>query len=130
MELMRSDSSLTIEAERQIIAFKEAMEAIENKQNEFKKQLIEEMKRRGITSYKDENITITLIPEGKQKKFDSKAFKKQFPSMYEKFAKVSKVSGYVKVSVKKGITSENMKEDVVPEIEGIRVINSDEIETF
>lgn len=129
MELMTSNNSLTLEAERQIIAFKEATKAIEEQQKKFNEQLIKEMKKRGITAYKDENMTITLFPESTVKRFDSKAFKKKFPDVYEKFTKENTVSEYVKVMIKKEITSENMVENVTPQLETVLVING-ETETF
>ena len=78
MKLLKTDNSLSIDAERKIIAFKEAMEAIQEQEKEFRNQLLQEMKKRGITGYKDENITISLVLEGESEKFDTKAFKKKF----------------------------------------------------
>ncbi|MCR0144585.1 hypothetical protein MKC88_12025 [[Clostridium] innocuum] len=130
MNLLKTDNSLSIDAERKIIAFKEAMEAIEEQEKEFKNQLLQEMKKRGITGYKDENITISLIIEGESERFDTKAFKKKFPAMHKKFAKITPIKEHVRLSIKKGITSDNMITDVTPEVEQIKVVTNGEIEAF
>ena len=130
MNLLKTDNSLTIDAERKIIAFKEATEAIKEQENEFKNQLLQEMKKRGITGYKDENITISLILEGESERFDAKAFKKKFPAMHKKFAKITPIKQHVRLSIKKGVTSDNMVTEITPEVEQIKVVTNGEIEAF
>lgn len=130
MNLLKTDNSLTIDAERKIIAFKEATEAIKEQENEFKNQLMQEMKKRGITGYKDENITISLILEGESERFDAKAFKKKFPAMHKKFAKITPIKEHVRLSIKKGVTSDNMVTEITPEVEQIKVVTNGEIEAF
>ena len=130
MKLLKTDNSLTIDAERKIIAFKEATEAIKEQENEFKNQLLQEMKKRGITGYKDENITISLILEGESERFDAKAFKKKFPAMHKKFAKITPIKEHVRLSIKKGVTSDNMVTEITPEVEQIKVVTNGEIEAF
>lgn len=130
MNLLKTDNSLTIDAERKIIAFKEATEAIKEQENEFKNQLLQEMKKRGITGYKDENINISLILEGESECFDAKAFKKKFPAMHKKFAKITPIKEHVRLSIKKGVTSDNMVTEITPEVEQIKVVTNGEIEAF
>lgn len=130
MNLLKTDNSLTIDAERKIIAFKEATEAIKEQENEFKNQLLQEMKKRGITGYKDENITISLILGGESERFDAKAFKKKFPAMHKKFAKITPIKEHVRLSIKKGVTSDNMVTEITPEVEQIKVVTNGEIEAF
>ena len=130
MNLLKTDNSLSIDAERKIIAFKEAMEAIEEQEKEFRNQLLQEMKKRGITGYRDENITISLVLEGESEKFDTKAFKKKFPAMYKKFVKITPIKEHVRLSIKKGVTSDNMITEVTPEVEQIKVVTNGEIEAF
>lgn len=119
MELIKTDNSLSLEAERKIIAFKESIEKIKQQQEEFNNSLLEEMKKRGIISYKDENMSISLIAEGTQEKFDTKTFKAKFPDIYKKFTKETKRKEYARVSIKKGITSKSMIEDVNPDVQAI-----------
>ena len=130
MKLLKTDNSLSIDAERKIIAFKEAMEAIQEQEKEFRNQLLQEMKKRGITGYKDENITISLVLEGESEKFDTKAFKKKFPAMNKKFVKITPIKEHVRLSIKKGVTSDNMITEVTPEVEQIKVVTNGEIEAF
>ena len=130
MNLLKTDNSLSIDAERKIIAFKEAMEAIEEQEKEFRNQLLQEMKKRGITGYRDENITISLVLEGESEKFDTKAFKKKFPAMNKKFVKITPIKEHVRLSIKKGVTSDNMITEVTPEVEQIKVVTNGEIEAF
>lgn len=130
MKLLKTDNSLSIDAERKIIAFKEAMGAIQEQEKEFKNQLLQEMKKRGITGYKDENITISLILEGESERFDTKAFKKKFPAMHKKFVKTTSIKEHVRLSINDGVTSDNMITDVTPEVEQIKVVTNGEIEAF
>ena len=130
MNLLKTDNSLTIDAERKIIAFKEATEAIKEQENELKNQLLQEMKKRGITGYKDENITISLILEGESERFDAKAFKKKFPAKHKKFVKITPIKEHVRLSIKKGVTSDNMVTEITPEVEQIKVVTNGEIEAF
>lgn len=130
MKLLKTDNSLSIDAERKIIAFKEAMEAIQEQEKEFRNQLLQEMKKRGITGYRDENITISLVLEGESEKFDTKAFKKKFTAMHKKFVKITPIKEHVRLSIKKGVTSDNMITEVTPEVEQIKVVTNGEIEAF
>ena len=108
MNLLKTDNSLSIDAERKIIAFKEAMEAIEEQEKEFRNQLL----------------------QGESEKFDTKAFKKKFPAMHKKFVKITPIKEHVRLSIKKGVTSDNMITEVTPEVEQIKVVTNGEIEAF
>lgn len=130
MELLKTDNSISLDAERKIIGFKEAFETMKQKEEEFKMQLLQEMKKRGITSYKDENLSISLISEGTKETFDSKSFKAKFPDIHKKYAKSSKVKEYAKITIKKDITSKTMIENINPEIMCINVVNSEDGATF
>ena len=79
--LIKQDNSLSIEAERKIIAFEEAIKEIEKQKEQFKIALMEEMKKRGILTYKDENLSISLMPESEADRFDTGEFKKRFPDI-------------------------------------------------
>ncbi|MEF2782781.1 MAG: hypothetical protein U0N20_06775 [Clostridium sp.] len=125
-ELLNQNGELTLSASQLIFSYKEKMKELKEQEEQFNKQLMEEMKKRGITSYKDENISISLIGETEKETFDSKLFKSKFPDIYEKFKKTSKVKGSIRVTLKKGITSENMIQDVHPTVEKLPVIEGGE----
>lgn len=125
-ELLNQNGELTPSASRFIFLYKEKMKELAELEEKFNGNLMEEMKKRGITSYKDENISITLTPETERGKFDSKAFKSRFPDIYEKFVKKTKVKGSIRVTLKKGITSKNMVQEVHPTVEKLPVIEGGE----
>lgn len=122
--LIKQDNSLSIEAERKIIAYEEAIKEIEKQKEQFKIALMEEMKKRGILTYKDENLSISLMPESEADRFDTGEFKKRFPDIYLKYTKKVKRKGYVKIQVKKNVTSQNMVEDVTPDVLQLKVVNN------
>lgn len=124
-ELITKDGALTQQASNMIFFYKEQMKKLKAQEEEFNKQLLQELKKHGYISYKDENMTISVIEPTEKVTFDSDSFKKKFPDIYEKFAKKTPVKGSVRVTLKKGVTSENMTKEVHPEIQKIEVIGAD-----
>ncbi len=124
-ELITNNGALTPKASNMIFFYKEQMKKLKEQEEEFNKQLMQELKKNGIMSYKDENMTITVVEPTERDTFDSKAFKSKFPDIYKRFVKKSPVKGSVRVSLKKGVTSENMTQEVNPVIEKMEVIGAE-----
>ena len=118
------NNTLSKEAELLFIQYKEAKKEFEDKEEALKNKLKEEMKEKGILSYKNDNLSISYTPESTKETFDTKAFKEKYPDVYKLFVKTSSVKSSVKITVKKGITSKNLIENpkhevtMVPEIIG------------
>ena len=50
--------------------------------------------------------------------------------MHKKFVKITPIKEHVRLSIKKGVTSDNMITEVTPEVEQIKVVTNGEIEAF
>lgn len=107
---------LSAEAELLFIQYKEAQKEFKAKEEALTEQLKKEMKEKGILSYKNENLSISYTPESTKETFDAKAFKEKYPDVYKMYLKTSPVKASVRITVKKGVTSSNLKIDSKPEI--------------
>lgn len=125
MQLMTSKNCLSLAAEKKIIGFIQKEKELAEQKKEFNNALLNEMKKRGILSYKDENMTISYVCGGERATFDSKAFKKKFPDIFKKYSKTNHVGDFARITIKKGITTENM--NIPKEVETQMIgISSDE----
>lgn len=91
-ELIRIEENTLIVPERaieQIKDFERKKKLIEEKEKEFKEQLLKVMEENGIKSYEspDKSLQITYIPESLSTTFDSKAFRDYDIETYQKFIK-------------------------------------------
>jgi regulator of replication initiation timing len=91
--LMPSASAMLAEFERQV-------KEIEAKQKELKKRILEEMEANGILSVETDELTITYIAPTSRESFDSKAFRKDNPDLYDDYVKISQVSASVRMKLK------------------------------
>lgn len=91
-ELIRVEENTLIVAEKyieQIKDFERKRKLIDEKEKEFKEQLLEVMQEYGIKSYEspDKSLKITYVPETLSTTFDSKAFRDYDFDTYQKFLK-------------------------------------------
>lgn len=91
-ELVRVEENTLIVAQKtieQIKDFERKRKLIEEKEQEFKDQLIKAMQEYGIKSYEspDKSLKITYVPESLSTTFDSKAFRDYDFETYQKFLK-------------------------------------------
>lgn len=94
--------------ERNLVVFKELGELkqqikeLEKKQDELKKGIQEAMEHYGVTSFKNEYITISYVPESTSESIDLKALQTNEPELYEElladYKKVTTRKGYVRFS--------------------------------
>lgn len=91
-ELVRVEENTLIVAQKtieQIKDFERKRKLIEEKEQEFKDQLIKAMQEHGIKSYEspDKSLKITYVPETLSTTFDSKAFREYDFETWQKFTK-------------------------------------------
>lgn len=91
-ELIKVEEGTLIVAEKaieQIKDFEKKKKLIEEKEQEFKEQLLQIMEERNIKSYEspDKSLQITYVPESLSVTFDSKAFKEYDFDTWQKFTK-------------------------------------------
>ncbi len=91
--LLPSVSAMLAEFERQA-------KAIEEKQKELKKRILAEMEAHGILSLETDELSITYVAPTSRESFDSKAFRKDNPDLYDDYVKISTVSASVRMKVK------------------------------
>lgn len=91
--LMPSASAMLAEFERQA-------KEIEAKQKELKKRILDEMEANGILSIDTDELTITYVAPTSRETFDSKAFRKDNPDLYDEYVKISTVSASVRMKLK------------------------------
>ena len=58
------------------------------------------MYNNGIKKFNSDKLDITYIEESTKETFDSKQFKADYPDVYEKYVKTSKVSDSIRIKVK------------------------------
>lgn len=83
---------------QKIMTYKKEIEKLEK---DLKEELYEEMKKRNIKKFSNDDVTITKVDETTVTKFDSARFKKDFPEIYQQYTKESKKKGYVKIEFSK-----------------------------
>ena len=91
-ELVRVEENTLIVAEKaieQIKNFEIKKKIIEEKEKEFKEQLLKKMEEYNIKSYEsaDKTLKITYVPETLTTTFDSKAFRDYDFETWQKFTK-------------------------------------------
>ena len=91
--LMPSASAMIAEFERQI-------KMLETKRDGLKKRILAEMEANGILSIENDDLTITYVAPYPKESFDSKAFRKDNPDLYDEYVKISNVSASVRMKVK------------------------------
>lgn len=93
--LKLTDSATTILVELEI-KLKE-LQAIEA---EFKREIIEEMKKHECKSIENDRLRLTFIESTNREIFDSKLLKVKLPDIYNNFKKTSDVAETVKITCK------------------------------
>lgn len=91
--LMPSASAMLAEFERQA-------KEIKAKQDELKQRILEEMEANGILKIDTDELSITYVAPTSRESFDSKAFRKDNPDLYDEYVKISQVSASVRLKVK------------------------------
>ena len=91
--LMPSASAMLAEFERQV-------KAIKAKQDELKQRILAEMEAHGILKIETDELTITYVAPASRETFDSKAFRKDNPDLYDEYVRMTDVSASVRMKVK------------------------------
>ena len=78
----------------------EAIKKHEIEIDEFKAKMYELMVANDIKSIKHDSFNMTVVSETTTTTFDSKKFKEDKPKLYDKYKKVGKKKGYLKITLK------------------------------
>lgn len=87
---------------KQLADLKAQIRELERQQDEVKAGILEAMEHYGVTSFKNEYITISYVPDSETETIDLKAFQAQEPDLYDEllsdYRKITKRKGYVRFS--------------------------------
>ena len=79
--------------------FERMAKTIKAKQDELKQKILEEMESKGIVSIKTPELTISYVAPTTRETFDSKAFRKDHPDLYDEYVGISMVRSSIRMKV-------------------------------
>ena len=98
---MEDDNAVLIPSASAMLAeFERQVKEIEAKQKDLKNRILAEMEANGILSIENDELSITYVAPYPKESFDSKAFRKDNPDLYDEYVKISQVSASVRMKVK------------------------------
>ena len=80
--------------------FERIAKDIKAKQDELKQRILEEMEEHGLLKIETDELTITYVAPTSRESFDSKAFRKDNPDLYDEYITISPVKSQVRMKVK------------------------------
>lgn len=87
---------------KQLAELKAQIKELERQQDDVKAGILKAMEHYGVTSFKNEYITISYVPDSETESIDLKALQAQEPDLYSEllndYRKVTKRKGYVRFS--------------------------------
>ena len=100
IRIEQSTPLLNPDVSSKLAEFERMAKEIKAKQDELKQEILAEMEEHGILKIDTDELTITYVGETSRETFDSKAFRKDNPDLYDEYVKISTVSASVRMKVK------------------------------
>jgi regulator of replication initiation timing len=100
IRMEQNTALLNPEVSNKLAEFERAVKEIKAKQDELKQRILAEMEEHGILKIDTDQLTITYVAPTSRETFDSKAFRKDNPDLYDEYVKISTVSASVRMKVK------------------------------
>lgn len=91
---------LNPEVSSQIAEFERQVKAIEAKEKELKKAILDEMDEKGILKIETPELLINYIASTDRESFDSKRFRSLHPALYDEFITISPVKASIRIKVR------------------------------
>lgn len=91
---------LTKEFADKLVEFERQAAILKKQEDELKQALLEEMERRQILKIENDDLAITYVAASNRESFDSKRFRADFPTVYDDYVRISKVSPSVRIKLK------------------------------
>ena len=79
--------------------FERIVKEFKAKEEELKQKILAEMESKGIVSIKTPELTISYVAPTSRETFDSKAFRKDHPDLYDDYVRISPVGASVRMKV-------------------------------
>jgi regulator of replication initiation timing len=102
-KLIRIEQNIALlspEISSKLAEFERQAEEIKAKQKELKDRILAEMEEHGILKIETDELSINYVAPYSKESFDSKAFRKDNPDLYDQYVKISTVSASVRMKVK------------------------------
>ena len=102
-ELIRVEQNTALlnpEVSSKLAEFERMAKEIKAKEDELKQRVLAEMEQHGILKIETDDLIINYVAETSRETFDSKAFRKDNPDLYDEYVKISTVSASVRMKVK------------------------------
>lgn len=98
---LRNDVALLDpEVSAKIAQFERQVKEIKEQEDELKKAIIEEMETKGIIKVETEDLMISYVAGTDRERFNTKAFRKDNPDLYDEYISMIPVKASIRVKVK------------------------------
>ena len=97
--LTKDGALLSAETASRLAEFERQKKKLDAMENEIRAEIQLEMEQRGIIKAVAEDVTITYVPPTDRESFDSRAFRKAHPDLYDEFVKLSPVKASIRIKV-------------------------------
>ena len=91
--------TITEDVELEIIYIEKAMKELKEQYDDMKAKLLEEMAANKIIKITTDNLTISYVSPTDRETFDSKAFRKDHPDLYDEYVSFKPVKESVRIKV-------------------------------
>ena len=80
--------------------FERQVKELKAKEDALKQRILEEMESNGILKIETDDLVISYVAPTSRESFDSKAFKKNNPDLYDEYITISPVKASVRMKLK------------------------------
>ena len=91
---------LNPQVSQKLAEFERLAKDIKAKRDDLIQRILEEMEAHGLLKVETDELTITYVAPYSKEAFDSKAFRKDNPDLYDEYVKISTVKASVRMAVK------------------------------
>ena len=100
LALKNNEITLAPEIIEKVIAFEQMAKDVKAAEDKLKADILAEMEEKGILKFDTGKLLITYVPETQRESFDTKAFRADFPELYDDFVKLSPVKSSIRIKVR------------------------------
>lgn len=85
---------------KKIAEFERQINEAKKQEEKLKKAILEEMEARNMARVETDDLLITYIADTTREYLDTKALKEDLPTIYDEYAKITKVKSSIRIKVK------------------------------
>lgn len=83
----------------EVARVKNQLKALKDLDQKYNDMIREAMEQYGVVKIETENLNVTYVQPTEKESFDSKAFKEDFPELYDEYVKMTPVKASLRVKV-------------------------------